>query len=251
MSVDRDALVRELKSLRLGRGISLPRVLEAETLREVIGRHVLPEPLVRQLRQMIDLIGDEQRRNALLCAYGLHPSYRLPRPEARRQRLAESLGKTDRTVLNWENQAIDELATMLLGEAPDASSDIDTIELYAWVLGFRVARLNISVQAVATNFKRVTELTHDEKPLLLPCVMYEVPVGWQVQKLITRVNFTQNGIGPKRVVSIQGHSITETLMGLKQQNLVTITPADEPVQVINSLVNQPTAGAYYGLYWEF
>jgi hypothetical protein len=155
------ALIKELKTLRKGRGLFIRQIGErvGPALREVC--NVLDTDGPAEIRRSVSdrlesLAGNlpEDLRIAILAAFALHPDARLPFYQERVRWTAQRLNRDDRTARRRIDEAIERLAELALSSA----TDVDPTD--ASSTGWHTDELRISLvldQAApeAFEFRRV------------------------------------------------------------------------------------------------
>jgi hypothetical protein len=120
------ALIKELKTLRKGRGLFVRQISErvGPALREVC--NVLDSDGPGEIRRAVSdrlesLAGNlpEDLRIAILAAFALHPDARLPFYQERVRWTAQRLNRDDRTARRRIDEAIERLAELALSSAND------------------------------------------------------------------------------------------------------------------------------------
>ena len=109
--MDEDRLIQELRTLRHGRGVSVPKMQYCLALFEVLGT-TSPEVAYERLLECLEDLGPGPDAEALRDAFGVGAD---PGPtlEVRRYRLAARLDVTPKTLQYREDLAIQELARLL------------------------------------------------------------------------------------------------------------------------------------------
>jgi hypothetical protein len=140
------ALIKELKTLRKGRGLFVRQIGErvGPELREVC--NVLDDDGPAEIRRAVSdrlesLAGNlpEDLRIAILAAFALHPEARLPFYQERVRWTAQRLSRDDRTARRRIDEAIERLAELALSSA----NDVDQAE--ASSTGWHTDELRISL----------------------------------------------------------------------------------------------------------
>lgn len=132
MTVVRDALVAELKTLRKGRGMGAPALGEriGPALREVCGLGgeadgaLLRASVARRLRELAENLPTDLRI-CVVAAFGLDRDVDLPFYQDRVRWAAEQLRRDDRTVRRRIDQGIAQLAELALVPGSDGSGGHD------------------------------------------------------------------------------------------------------------------------------
>lgn len=124
------ALIKELKTLRKGRGLFVRQISErvGPALREVC--NVVDTDGPGEIRRAVtdrleNLAGNlpEDLRIAILAAFALHPEARLPFYQERVRWTAQRLNRDDRTARRRIDEAIERLAELALSSAGEIDQD--------------------------------------------------------------------------------------------------------------------------------
>jgi hypothetical protein len=124
------ALIKELKTLRKGRGLFVRQISErvGPALREVC--NVLDTDGPAEIRRAVtdrleSLAGNlpEDLRIAILAAFALHPEARLPFYQERVRWTAQRLNRDDRTARRRIDEAIERLAELALSSTADIDAE--------------------------------------------------------------------------------------------------------------------------------
>lgn len=112
----RTDVVEDLLALRKGAGLTAARLMRSGALVQALGGPETPAQTLRErLLAAIGSLDTERGAAALSAAYGAHLVTRgLPTLTARRVAYAAEIGRTPDTLLDWENEAITDVALRLL-----------------------------------------------------------------------------------------------------------------------------------------
>lgn len=121
-----ERLRRELTGLRTGRGLTPPRLLTCQTIKDLIGVESITDTYTR-LTELVMALGKDEQACALQHAYGIHPDTFPGTLTTRREQYAASLaggtGKHADTVKSYEDIAIEDLLVRLLNYESKRTDD--------------------------------------------------------------------------------------------------------------------------------
>lgn len=245
MALNRHALVKELKSLRTGRGLTRQALSRQPTLLAALGHQSL-EDSYELLVRLLEKLGESEAAGALRNAYGLG----MANPgvlTARRADLSTSSGRDPKTLAGYENQMIEELATGLLAREPDAEPAAGShVIVTGAVQDLRLCSITVSVQTTQSDgdtFERSVEYVNREEARSLPAVLYQLPSDWRPERLTLAVRF--DGTSPRHVNASVGRELLE-LMFATQGGSVPLR--DEGLAAIE--ISRPQLEVLYCLFWS-
>ena len=119
LEVDLADLIREVTSLRKGEGMTPTKLSRSPALLSVCGAtHADPHGAWQRVVEALDALENRRSARALRAALGLDNQHAGDRVDSRRRAFAKTVGRKKDAVKNWEDDAIEEVALILLGTSP-------------------------------------------------------------------------------------------------------------------------------------
>lgn len=115
-------LVNELRSLRRGRGVTLDKLSRCTAVLDALGTRDALEA-TKRLTERLESLGDGTKARALKAALGLY-GVKYDTLTERRGAMVTETDRSADTLENWENEMIEELATLLRSVGKSARSGI-------------------------------------------------------------------------------------------------------------------------------
>jgi len=240
---DWDRLVRELKSLRQGRGLSLQGLAKCSRLMSALDDPPLQEAH-DQVCALVDDLGDDERAVALHNAYAI--GMRVPLLlMARRTDLHNATGRDIKTIAKYEDQMIEELASRILGTTKREVSDSD-IFVVGHLTGTHLDRVTVTVRFKSAPGDDIAERSVDYENHStnhsLPALLYQLPREWEPHRLTLAVLADKNG-----PVQRYWAAPASELLSLMYAEFGQEIPATDGQAVME--VTSPKPGIIYAIYW--
>jgi hypothetical protein len=116
---DRVDLIADLSSLRKGAGLTLAKISRSPTLLSACAAtRSNPQPAYDRIVQSLGALEARRSTQALQAAFNLTEDHAATLLDARRKSFAAANARKKDAVKNWEDDAIEELALLLLGVPP-------------------------------------------------------------------------------------------------------------------------------------
>lgn len=196
-----EALLEELKRLRKGRGVSLAKLTTCSNMLAVFET---PDPREAQAR-LVEAIGSLNQGphiEALRHAYGFTPEPEATLTQRRNSHAAETYRHT-KTIEQYENQAIEELAALLAPTATEFSIKL---------------RISLKGRSLKYAYLRRENMLVNEMGGVMVIAMDEgyqfiLPAGWDGPDF--SINVTTDADTPPMTFSLDGvaHDLTHPALG--------------------------------------
>jgi len=243
MAEDWDQLVRELKALRLKRGLTLHGLARSPRVLAAMNNPPLQEAY-DQLAQRVNDLGDDERSQALRNAYAL--GMREPGLlTARREDLHTLTGRDAKTIAKYEVEMIEELASRLLGAVKQEVSD-STVVVVGRLNGDHLAEVTVTVRlptgADGDATERAVEYRNTSENHSLTALLYQLPHDWRPLHL-TLALIPSDTTPPMRFWAAPAKELLDLMFASHGGEM----PLNEGCAIIE--VDQPRQGIIYAIYW--
>lgn len=247
-----DLVLRQLRKLREGPGLTTGRLEQAGAVMSALGTS---DPVVgrQKLVAAIGVLGESERARALKVDLGISFAELVGRPAVgrelewlgdRRSAYAAAIGRDVKTLSRWSDRATAELRGQLI---------VDTFNGHLYVVaavnGDRIVGTSLIEQPLDTESgdgitKRVsTDVPNNSAEPSMPCLIYGYPRDWQPASLTLVVNF-QTEPYPSYIWATVVENVIKLPFGEKRY-VLTISDGQAVCRFVN-----PQRDQLYALGWS-
>lgn len=248
VDTDTDPVLRELKKLREGRGLSVDRLTDSPAVLSACATGD-PSEAYQALLQILERMGDGERIRALKVDFGLELTELLERQPTsreqdwlgdRRSGYAEMIQRDVKTLARWSDRTVGELRGQLLTDRFDGHLLITAGVQNRRVTGIEVLRFEKGDENLSEG--RNQGYTNPEAGSSLPLVLYGFPRDWQPASLRFAVAFLDEEL-PAQVWALVADNVLDVGFGHERTELAVVNG------MARCRIENPTRDQLYGVWW--